>query len=132
MATANRPLSPHLQIYKLPLTALLSITHRATGAFLSLGSLVLAWWLFSVASGPQEFSGAQSHVTAWYGQLALLAWVFSFYYHFCNGIRHLFWDMGKGLDIESANRNNFIVIGVSLILALGTVIYGYASLGGAA
>ncbi len=132
MATANRPLSPHLQIYKPQLTSVLSITHRGTGLFLSLGSLVLAWWLFSIASGPQSFSGAQSHITAWYGQLALLAWIFAFYYHLANGIRHLFWDMGKGLEIDTAYRSGFIVIGVSLLLAVATVIYGYASLGGAA
>jgi len=132
MATANRPLSPHLQIYKPQLTSVLSITHRGTSLFLSVGSLVLAWWLFSIASGPGDFASAQSHLTAWYGQLALLAWVFSFYYHLCNGIRHLFWDVGMGLEIESAYRSGYIVLGVSLLLAVATLILGYANLGGVA
>jgi len=116
MATDNRPLSPHLQIYKPQLTSVLSITHRGTGVFLSIGALLLALWFLSIAIGPQSYSNIQIHLVAWYGQLALLAWVFSFYYHLANGIRHLFWDAGMGLEISTTYKSGYAVIATSILL----------------
>ncbi len=118
MAAVNRPLSPHLTVYKLPLTALLSITHRGTGVFLTLGCLFLSCWLLSVANGPEAFSSLQVHVNAWYGQILLLAWAFSLFFHLCNGIRHLFWDIGLGLEKESSNRSSFVVLATSIVLTI--------------
>ena len=123
MATDKRPLSPHLQVYKPQLTSILSITHRGTGVFLSFGALLLACWLLSIANGPQSFNSVQIHITAWYGQLALLAWVFSFYYHLANGIRHLFWDAGLGLEISTTYMSGYIVVITSILL---TAITWYA------
>lgn len=116
MATDNRPLSPHLQIYKPQLTSVLSITHRGTGVFLSIGALVLAIWFLSIAIGPQSYSNIQIHLAAWYGQIALLAWAFSFYYHLANGIRHLFWDAGMGLEISATYKSGYAVIAASILL----------------
>ncbi len=116
MATVDSPLSPHLQIYKPQLTSILSITHRATGVFLSIGALLLCYWLLAIAAGPEVYGKLSAHITAWYGQLVLLAFGFSLYYHLCNGIRHLFWDIGVGLEIETTYRSGYAVIAVSLFL----------------
>jgi len=128
MATDNRPLSPHLQVYKPQLTSVLSITHRGTGVFLSLGALLLACWFLSVAMGPQSYANLQAYLGAWYGQLALLAWAFSFYYHLANGIRHLFWDAGLGFEISTTYVSGYITVAVSIIL---TVVTGYLACGAA-
>lgn len=124
MESVKRPLSPHLQVYKPQLTSVLSITHRGTGVFLSLGSLLLTCWLVSLATGEQAFSNLQQHYTAWYGKIVLIAFIFSVYYHLSNGIRHLFWDMGKGLDICTAYKSGYAVIAASIILTITTVIFG--------
>ncbi len=110
MATDNRPLSPHLQVYKPQLTSSLSIIHRGSGVFLSIGTLVLLYWLLALAAGPEAYVQAQACLGSWYGQLGLFAWTFAFYYHFCNGIRHLFWDAGYGFDIEIAYKSGYAVV----------------------
>jgi succinate dehydrogenase / fumarate reductase cytochrome b subunit len=120
MAAVNRPLSPHLQIYKPQLTSVLSITHRGTGVFLTLGALFLSCWLLSIANGPESFTALQQHIVAWYGQVLLYAWVFSLYYHLCNGIRHLIWDMGRGLDIKTTYLSGYIVVAASVLLTIVT------------
>ncbi len=116
MAGENRPLSPHLQVYKPQLTSFISITHRGAGVFLSLGAIVLSCWLLSIALGPESYNMLQTHISNWYGQLLLLAFVFSFYFHLSNGIRHLFWDMGKGFEICTAYKSGYTVIAASIIL----------------
>jgi succinate dehydrogenase / fumarate reductase, cytochrome b subunit len=120
MVTIERPLSPHLQIYKPQLTSLLSITHRGTGVFLTLGALFLSCWLFSIANGPEAYSNLQKHILAWYGQVLLFTWVFSLYFHLCNGIRHLFWDIGLGLEIRTTYISGYTVIAGSILLTLIT------------
>lgn len=120
MAAVNRPLSPHLQIYKPQLTSVLSITHRGTGVFLTLGALFLSCWLLSIANGPESFTALQQHIVAWYGQVLLYAWVFSLYYHLCNGIRHLIWDMGRGLEIKTTYLSGYIVVAASVLLTIVT------------
>jgi succinate dehydrogenase / fumarate reductase, cytochrome b subunit len=120
MATIHRPLSPHLQIYKPQLTSVLSITHRGTGVYLTLGALFLSCWLFSIASGPESYTSLQYHILAWYGQVLLFTWVFSLYYHLCNGIRHLFWDMGMGLEIKATYISGYAVLASSILLTLVT------------
>ncbi len=121
MATVNRPLSPHLQIYKPQLTSILSITHRGTGIFLSIGALFLSCWLLSVANGPESYQALQIHIKSWYGQVLLYAWLFSLFYHLCNGIRHLFWDIGAGLEIRTTYFSGYAVVVVSVLLTLGTL-----------
>lgn len=114
----NRPLSPFMigPYYKPQLTSMLSITHRATGVGLSAGTLLLAGWLIALASGPQAYAAYAVHMQAWYGQLLLLGWSWAFLYHLCNGIRHLFWDIGKGLDVPTAYRTGYAVMVISALL----------------
>ena len=118
MATNARPLSPHLQIYKPQLTSVLSILHRATGVFLTIGTVLLSYWLVAAASGLEAYEHAQSVIGSMLGQLLLFLWTLALFYHFCNGIRHLFWDAGYGLDIESVYRSGRHVIWVPIVLTL--------------
>jgi len=124
MESVKRPLSPHLQIYKPQLTSILSITHRGTGVFLSLGALLLSCWLVGLASGEVAFNNLQQYINAWYGQLTLIAFVFSFYFHLANGIRHLFWDVGMGLEISTTYKSGYAVIAISIVMTLLTIICG--------
>jgi succinate dehydrogenase / fumarate reductase cytochrome b subunit len=121
MATDNRPLSPHLQIYKPQLTSVLSITHRGTGVFLTVGAFFLTCWLLALADGPEQFANLQVHLNSWYGQCLVYAFVFSLYFHLCNGIRHLFWDVGLGLDIDVAYKTGYAVVAASIIFTLLTL-----------
>ena len=118
MASKDRPLSPHLQIYRLPLTALLSITHRMTGAFLGLGALLLIYLLVSAAAGPQAYGQAHALVASGLGQLLLFLWTYALFFHFCNGIRHLFWDAGYGFELETVEKTAYGVVVASFILTL--------------
>ena len=123
----NRPLSPHLQVYKLPLPALMSIVHRATGAFLTIGTLLLSLWIISLATGADDFAGMKSFMGSFIGQLLLLGWTFSLFYHLCNGIRHLYWDMAKGLELDSVYTSGYITIAGAAVLTVLVWIIGYAS-----
>ena len=97
MASQNRPLSPHLQVYKPQMTSLLSILHRLTGVGLGLGMLLLAWWLIAAALGPEAFQAAQGIVGSVIGRVILFGFTFAFFYHLANGIRHLVWDAGDSV-----------------------------------
>ena len=120
-----RPLSPHLQIYRLPLPAILSITHRMTGIILSTGTVLLALWIIALAQGPEAFAMAMMVVGHPLGQLVLFGYSAALFYHMCNGIRHLNWDRGRGLEIESVYRSGKITIAMAVILTaiLWSVIY---------
>jgi succinate dehydrogenase / fumarate reductase cytochrome b subunit len=111
-----RPLSPHLQIYRLPLTALLSITHRLTGVGLAAGLVLLAWWLAAAATGPEAYATVSAVLGSWFGMLVLFGFSLALMFHLCNGVRHLFWDMGKGFEIAQAQRSDKIVIGAAVAL----------------
>ena len=126
----SRPLSPHLQVYRPQLTSVLSITHRATGVYLSLGAFALTYWLLALASGPESYAEARECLGAWPFQLMLVGWIFSFYYHLCNGIRHLFWDIGKGFEIDTLYKSGYAVLIVSIVLSCLTVYNAFS--GGAA
>ena len=116
----KRPMSPHLQVYKLPLTAKLSILHRGTGAALFIGLILMVLILVAAAAGAESWQGMHRFLTSWLGKLILFGFTFSLYYHLCNGIRHLFWDIGKGLDLDDARRSAKAVIIATLILTLLT------------
>jgi succinate dehydrogenase / fumarate reductase cytochrome b subunit len=118
MATPNRPLSPHLQVYRLPLTALMSISHRITGVGLTFGTLLLAWWIVAAAYGPSDYAQVQSFLSSWIGLILLLGFSFALYFHLCNGIRHLFWDIGKYFELEQTRRADvFVLIGATALTA---------------
>lgn len=118
----NRPISPHLQIYRPQITSVLSITHRATGVFLTLGALALVYWLANVAGGADSYASAQAWFGSLLGRLLLLGWLFSFYYHLGNGIRHLVWDSGHGYEIETLTRSGYIVVGFAAAATLLSLI----------
>ncbi|VAW35953.1 Succinate dehydrogenase cytochrome b-556 subunit [hydrothermal vent metagenome] len=124
MKLSTRPLSPHMQVYKMPLSAKLSILHRLTGLALSVGAVVLVYWLFSLA----YLSGAAVVIHIFFssivGKIMLIGWTFSFFYHFCNGIRHLFWDIGKGYEIATVNKSGIIVIIIATVLTAGLWVLG--------
>lgn len=114
----QRPLSPFMigPYYKPQMTSMLSITHRLTGIGLSFGALLLVVWLSCLAAGPDCYAVIAPHLGAWYGQLVVFAFSWSLLYHFCNGIRHLMWDLGKGLDMPIAEKTGWAVIVVSIVL----------------
>ena len=123
----QRPLSPHLMIYKPQLTSMMSITHRATGAALALGSLLVVWWIVALATGAEYYSFVQSIIASWFGQLVLFGFTVAVFYHLSNGIRHLFWDFGHNLTIEGVYRTGYMVLASTVILTALTwalVIFG--------
>ncbi|HZB93337.1 MAG TPA: succinate dehydrogenase, cytochrome b556 subunit [Stellaceae bacterium] len=126
MTEAERPLSPHLQIYKPQLTSMLSISHRATGLALSIGTVFLVWWLVAAATGDAAFAAAQWFFGSWLGLLFLFAWAFSFFFHLCNGIRHLVWDAGYGFEIRTAYASGWTVVAASAVLTVVAFIAGLA------
>lgn len=125
----QRPLSPHLQVYKPQLTSTMSIAHRITGVVLSIAAFGLAWWLVALAAGGDTYATFVECAGSLMGRIVLFAVTLTLMYHLCNGIRHLFWDAGKGLDIDTAYRSGYAVIAVSLLL---TVAIWAVALGGAA
>ena len=127
---ASRPLSPHLQIYRWQITSFLSILHRFTGLALSLGTLLLVWWLAALASGPDAFATAQAFVGSWLGRLLLLGWSFSLFFHLANGIRHLFWDAGYGFEIKTTTASGWAVVVASVALTVIAWVAGLATMVG--
>ena len=118
-AKAKRPLSPHLQVYRPQLTSFMSIMHRITGIALSVGTLLLACWLIALSMGPQSYAAfTDTIIDCWLGKLALIGWSWALSYHLLNGIRHLFWDMEKGMDMKSVYRSGYLVIFLSIIVTL--------------
>lgn len=116
----QRPLSPHLQVYKPQLTSVMSILHRATGVALILGTLMLIWLLVAAASGEQAYNCARSFAASPLGTLLLFGWSVALYYHLLNGIRHLFWDLGYLFKIEKAYRAGHLVLLGTVILTAST------------
>ncbi len=112
----QRPLSPHLGVYKFMYTMTLSILHRITGVAVSVGFLVMAWWLMALASGPHAYARAVECLRSPVARLVLAVFALSFIYHFCNGIRHLVWDTGRGLERAQARNSGRVVIVATLVL----------------
>jgi succinate dehydrogenase cytochrome b subunit len=123
MTPAERPLSPFL-IYKPQLTSMLSFSHRATGVALGVGTLFLVWWLFAAATSPGAFATARWFFGSWLGLLMLLGWTFSFFFHLCNGIRHLFWDAGYGFELRTTYASGWTVLAASGVLTVIAVAAG--------
>lgn len=123
MGRVPRPLSPHLQVYRPQLTSVLSITHRATGVVLAVCLLVMPYWLLSIAAGPEAYAALLGHFGAWYGRIFLLGLLFSVYYHLCNGIRHLGWDTGRGLDLGTTYLTGYVVVFASAALTVASCLW---------
>jgi succinate dehydrogenase / fumarate reductase cytochrome b subunit len=118
MTAGKRPLSPHLQIYRPQITSVLSISHRFTGAALAAGLLLLVYWLAALAAGEAAYSAALGVLGSWPVKIVLFLGVFAFFYHLCNGIRHLWWDTGRGFEIAQVNRSGWIVLAAAAALTL--------------
>jgi succinate dehydrogenase cytochrome b subunit len=120
MISDKRPLSPHLQVYRLPFIVMMSITHRLTGVGLVAGALLLVYWLVAAANGPAAYADAQRLLGSLVGKLFLFLWTWALFYHMANGIRHLAWDLGYGFELESADRSGMSVVIVSVVLTILT------------
>ena len=116
MIDHDRPLSPHLSVYRWPITMTLSILHRATGVALSVGFIVLGIWLASVAAGPTAAEQVNALLGSTLGRLMLIAWSAAFFFHLANGIRHLFWDAGMGFEKSQANASAWFVVALTILL----------------
>jgi succinate dehydrogenase / fumarate reductase cytochrome b subunit len=106
----QRPTSPHLTIYRKQITTVLSILHRMTGLALFAGTALITFWLWSAAYAPSFYSTLHNALTSILGQACMMGWTIAFYFHLGNGIRHLFWDMGKGFTIPQATKSGWSVI----------------------
>ena len=118
--TSKRPLSPHLQVYKPQLTSVMSILHRITGAALAAGQFIVIWWLVALATGPQAYAAFQAFAGHPVGLALLFGWSAALFYHLCNGVRHLLWDMGYCLSLKSAYRAGYVVLIVASLLTAAT------------
>lgn len=125
MAQVERPLSPHLQIYKPQISSVLSILHRITGVALAVGSLLFAWWLVALASGPEAYGQVQDFIGSVVGRVILLGFTWALFYHLCNGIRHLVWDTVHGFEIPTMTKSGWTVVVASVVLTVAAWIIGY-------
>ena len=128
-STDDRPLSPHIQIYRWQITMTLSILHRATGIALAVGTLLLAYWLIAAAAGPDTFATAQALIGSWFGRLLLFGWSYALFFHLCNGIRHLAWDAGWGFEIATTTSTGWFVVFASILVTLLAWVMGYLTMG---
>lgn len=118
----NRPLSPHLSIYRLPLVSRISILTRITGVGMMAGGFLIVWWFVAGAYSPEYFAVADALLTSWFGKLVLIGSLWALWFHFCNGIRHFMWDFGQGFDLASVAKSNWFVIICSVLLTALTLL----------
>jgi succinate dehydrogenase / fumarate reductase, cytochrome b subunit len=118
MISDPRPLSPHLQIYRWQLTSVLSILHRITGVGLAAGAITLVSWFGAAADGPASFASFQGYLGSPIGLVVLFGCSVALFYHLCNGIRHLCWDMGRGLDLKSVYASGWSVLAATAVLTV--------------
>jgi len=120
-SSRNRPTSPHLQVYRLPLTGLVSITHRMTGVFLALGLVMLVWQLLAVSSGEQAYLMMQSWFALWPLTVVFWGFVYALFFHLCHGVRHLLWD--AGYSFERGELNRFALIELACTFVLTAIVF---------
>jgi succinate dehydrogenase / fumarate reductase, cytochrome b subunit len=129
MASGNRPLSPHLQVYRPQVTSMLSILHRLTGVALVGGALIFTYWISSATYGPEVFAQAQWILGSWFGRLVLFGMAFSLYYHLGNGIRHMAWDVGWGYEMPTLMLTGWLVVLFAGAMSLLTFAAAYVVAG---
>ncbi len=118
----NRPLSPHLQVYRLPLTGIISITHRMTGVMLSMGLVLFVYVLFAIAVGQDTYDAMQAFMSFWLFKLVYWGFIYALFFHLCHGIRHLIWDVGASFANATLNKFAVYELIASLALTLFTFI----------
>lgn len=116
MPNNGSPLSPHLSVYRWPITMTLSILHRMTGVAMSIGFIVLAAWLVQAAAGPEQYQYFRDAMSHPIGTGLLVGWTFAFFLHLGNGIRHLIWDSGRGFEKRQANASAWFVLTAAVVL----------------
>jgi succinate dehydrogenase / fumarate reductase cytochrome b subunit len=121
----ERPISPFMfpKWYRFQITSSLSILHRLTGIALAVGSILLAWWLIAVAAGGKLFAATHAFIASPIGMLLLFLWSIAFFYHLCNGIRHLAWDAGHGFEIRQASHSGYAVLAATAVLTVLAWLY---------
>ncbi|MCB2136595.1 MAG: succinate dehydrogenase, cytochrome b556 subunit [Rhodobacteraceae bacterium] len=122
MADLNRPLSPHLQIYRWHVPMLTSILTRVTGNALIVAALLIVWWLLAAATSAEYFAVADAVLRSWFGKLVFLGSIWAIWYHFLAGLRHLYYDSGRGLDIPTAEKLGWACIIGSVVLTVITIV----------
>ena len=125
--SSSRPLSPHLTWYRPQITSVLSITHRLTGIALSIGSVLLVWWLVAISLGGNYLRTTQLMLRSPVGLVCLAAWTLAFFYHLCSGIRHLAWDAGYGFDIRTTYRTGYFVLVATVTLSAAAWIFAFTA-----
>jgi succinate dehydrogenase / fumarate reductase cytochrome b subunit len=128
-ATRARPLSPHLTVYRWPITMTMSILHRVTGGALYFGTLLVAWWLIAAATSESYFEFVSMILGSWFGRLVLFGYTWALIHHMIGGLRHLIWDTGAGLEKHTASRIAWANIAISIVLTVLVWIAGYAARG---
>ncbi len=128
--TSNRPLSPHLQIYKPIPTMVMSIAHRITGAALYFGTLLVAWWLIAASTSEAYFDFVNGFFGSFFGRLVLFGYTWALIHHMIGGIRHLVWDTGAGMEKHTATKAAYATIISSVVLTLAVWVAGYMARGG--
>jgi succinate dehydrogenase / fumarate reductase cytochrome b subunit len=129
MNPTNRPVSPHLQIYKPQLTSVLSILHRISGVILAFGAILVAVWLFSIAYNRELFEAIFAFLSGVLGRTFLFAWTLTLFYHLCNGVRHLFWDSGRGFELKQVYLSGWVSIIATIVLTVLVWTVGYTACG---
>jgi succinate dehydrogenase / fumarate reductase cytochrome b subunit len=118
----NRPLSPHLTVFRPLLSMMMSIAHRITGCALALGGILVVWWLHAASRGPESFAFVDGLLTSWLGGLLLIGLMACLWYHFFNGIRHLVWDTGAGFALDQVQKGGIAVLIATGVMSVITLI----------
>ncbi|MBT8417551.1 MAG: succinate dehydrogenase, cytochrome b556 subunit [Silicimonas sp.] len=118
----NRPLSPHLTIYRPQMTSISSILVRITGTGLIVGALLVVWWFLAAATSAGSFATADGVITSWFGDLVMTLSVWALWYHALGGLRHLYWDTGRGLQVEVAEKLGLVMVVLSVVLTILTIL----------
>ena len=118
----NRPLSPHLTIYRPQMTSISSILVRITGTGLIVGALLVVWWFLAAATSAGSFTTADGVITSWFGDLVMTLSLWALWYHALGGLRHLYWDTGRGLQVEVAEKLGLVMVVLSVVLTILTIL----------
>jgi succinate dehydrogenase / fumarate reductase, cytochrome b subunit len=122
----DRPLSPHLTIYRAQATSVLSILHRVTGCGLGIGAVLAVWWFLAAATDADAFAFIDGILTSWVGGLLMIGLMVMLWYHFCNGIRHLTWDAGYGFELAMVQKTAMATLLATLVLSVITLIAAHS------
>lgn len=120
----NRPTSPHLQVYRLPLTGIISITHRMTGIMLAAGLILFVYVISALAGGAGSYTAMQALMSLWLFKIVVWGFIYALFFHLCHGVRHLIWDAGNSFELETLNRYAMFELAASLALTLMTFAWG--------